>query len=275
MVIYHTYFYRNLGTNVSATLLPENESNLLRARSSSSLYSEDSDDSSVSGISVLSGMSGASSLSGFPNIIGKNEDLFDSAELGSGKKRIGAKRGSSVPKKSYKKSGKITFTTEYSTDTKTLEVHILRVFDLVSRKQLNEINPFLNVYLHPGKHHKYSTKYHKGTRNPYINEKVFFKDIEKDSFNRYKLRFRVYHYSRVKTKELLGELEVALSSLDTNVKETFNVDLFIMNQQKVSQFDMLVVCSGLILAKSKVVDDIIEISQNTTKYKPFEDTAYT
>ena len=38
---------------------------------------------------------------------------------------------------------------------------------------------------------------------------------------------------------------------------------------------MLVVCSGLILAKSKVVDDIIEISQNITKYKPFEDTAYT
>ena len=212
----------------------------MRAGSSSSLYSEDSDDSSVSGISALSGVSGASSVSGGPNINGKNEDLFDSAELGSGKKRIGAKRGSSVPRKSYKKSGKITFTTEYSTDTKTLEVHILRVFDLISRKQLNEINPFVNVFLHPGKHQKYSTKYHKGTRNPYINEKVFFKDIEKDSFNRYKLRFRVYHYSRVKTKELLGELEVALSSLDTNVKETFNVDLFIMNQQKVSQLEYFI-----------------------------------
>ena len=232
--IYYTYFYRTLGTNVLPTLLPENESNLLRAGSSGSLYSEDSDDSSVSGISILSGVSGTSSVSGFSNINSKNEDLFDSAELGNGKRRIGAKRGSSVPRKTYKKRGKIIFTTEYSADTNTLEVHILRVFDLISRKHLNEINPFLSVFLHPGKHQKYSTKYHKGTRNPYINEKVFFKDIEKESFNRYKLCFRVYHYSRVKTKELLGELEVALSSLDTNAKETFNVDLFIMSQQRVS-----------------------------------------
>ena len=160
-------------------------------------------------------------------------EYFKSTTLGQKKRRMGERRlvktsigengGYVVPqKRTYKKSGKITFTTQYVEEQKTFEVHVLRVFDLAAKRDVAEINP----YLVPGKKQKQSTKHLKSRKEPFFNEKILFNDLEVEDFNKFRLKLKVYIRGRLKKNELLGEVDIALSSIDLKAKETFNIDLF-------------------------------------------------
>lgn len=175
-----------------------------------------------------------------------NTEIFDSTSVEGHKRRIGKTRprkrngsdgGLSVPiKRTYKKSGKITFTTRYIEKEKILEMNILRAFDLVPKRDLAEINPFVRVYLQPGKKQKKQTKHLKATKEPFINEKMLFTDIDESNIDKYRLKLKVYNHGRLKKNELLGEVDIALSSIDFNTKETFNLDLFLQRSEVRNKF---------------------------------------
>ena len=159
----------------------------------------------------------------------QNEEIFESATLGESKKRIRRyhRKKSSHSNQMYKMAGHLTFRSDYSQEYKILTIHILRLMDLASEKPVNEVNPFVRAYLLPGKMHKQNSKYQKGKKNPFIDEKVIFPNISMEDMNNYKLKIKVYNHSRLMRSELLGEVDIALSSLDLNVSETFKVDLFV------------------------------------------------
>ena len=55
--------------------------------------------------------------------------------------------------------------------------------------------------------------------------------LKKNLFCKYKLCFKAYHYSKLKTNHLLGEVEIELSSVNPEIQETFHVD-FLRTQKK-------------------------------------------
>lgn len=168
-------------------------------------------------------------------------DIYDSPSVDLAKRRVGKSRprrrngsdsGLSAPiKRTYKKSGKITFTTRFIESEKIFEIHILRASDLAPKRDVAEINPFVRVYLQPGKKQKKQTKPLKATKEPFINEKILFTDIDDSTIDKYRLKLKVYNHGRLKKNELLGEMDIALSSIDMSAKETFNLDLFLQRSE--------------------------------------------
>ena len=164
------------------------------------------------------------------------EEVYDSTTLGE-KRRMAHRRNfgrgsDSTPiKRTYKKAGKITFRTAYSQSNRTFEVHVLRAFDLAPRRDIVDINPFVRLYLVPGKKQKQDTKFQKGTKEPFINQKILFTDLEPSEFSKYKLKLKVYNHGKLKKNEVLGEVDIALSSVDVTVKETYNIDLFLQRSE--------------------------------------------
>ena len=154
-----------------------------------------------------------------------DSEIYDSTIIGVKKKRLAAGR-KALSKKTYKKSGKITFTTEYNKENKTLEIHILRAFGVGSRCDVADTHPFVRLYLTPGKKQKQNTGYQKATRDPFFNEKIVMTDLAQEDLVKYKLKLKVYNHGRLKKDEILGEVDLALSSIDAHQKETFAVDLF-------------------------------------------------
>jgi len=212
--------------------------------------SDGSDASTASGFSIISGSSvksGASSKSF------QADELFDSTSIGTSKKKIASKRGGTQDKIRYKKAGKLIFTTSYSEEEKTLIVEIIRGFDFARKINSNELNPYIRVYLDPGKKQTHNTKYQKGTRNPYINERVNFYDIDQYSLNCYKMKLKAYNHGHVKKNQLIGEVDIALSSLDINVKETFSVDLFVKRKEVKLGFIMISICHQATFSKLEVL----------------------
>lgn len=164
------------------------------------------------------------------------DGIHDYSEIGKFKKLSEIKRnGGGISKTVYKKTGKMIFTTKYSEAQRTLTICIIKAFDLVSKTPADQLNCFITAYLQPDKQQKYNTKYHKGTTDPLINEKLVFRNIEKESFCKYKLCFKAYHYGKLKTNDLLGEVEIALSSVNSEIQETFHVDFLRMQKKVLSE----------------------------------------
>ena len=167
------------------------------------------------------------------------DGCHDYSEIGKFKHLSETKRnGGGIPKTVYKKTGKMIFTTRYSEAQKTLTICIIKAFDLVSKTPADQLNCFIRAYLQPDKQQKYNTKYHKGTTDPLINEKLVFRNIEKKSFCKYKLCFKAYHCGKLKTNDLIGEVEIALSSVNPEIQETFHVDFLRMRKKVFAQADV-------------------------------------
>ena len=152
-----------------------------------------------------------------------DDSLVDQPSHGP-KRRMAGRRGKES--KSYRKTGKVTFTTTYSREERKLDVHILRAFDLAKRKDHNNVNPFIRLYLLPGKLQKQHTKVQRKTKEPFFNEKRTFYDLGLKDLESHRLKMKCYNRDSITKNELLGEMDIALSSLNIDVKETFNLDLF-------------------------------------------------
>lgn len=159
-----------------------------------------------------------------------DSESFTSTTVIGGKRRVGDRRPGrtegALSKRTYKKAGKITFSTHYIHQEQCLDVHVMRAFDLVPKRNAADVNPFVRLYLVPGKRQKLNTRFVKATKEPYFNEKLVFTNLEKEDLQSYRLKLKVYSHTRMIKNELLGEVDIALSSIDLNSKETFNVDLF-------------------------------------------------
>ena len=164
------------------------------------------------------------------------DGCHDYSEIGKFKKLSETNRnGGGSSKTVYKKTGKLIFTTKFSEAQRTLAICIVKAFDLVSKTPADQLNCFITAYLQPGKQQKCNTKYHKGTKDPLINEELVFRNIEKESFRKYKLCFKAYHYSKLKTNYLIGEVEIALSSVSPEIQGTFHVDFLRMRKKVLSE----------------------------------------
>lgn len=162
-------------------------------------------------------------------------ESFDSTNFGAKKRRIGESRGRngslnvdgppSRPKKTYKKAGKINFSTEYKQEENAFEVYILRAYDLAPKRDVDEINPYVRVSLIPGRKQKQATRWQKGTKEPFINEKFIFTELTNEDIKKYRLKLKVYNRNKI-TREVLGEVDIALSAIELEKKENFNVDLY-------------------------------------------------
>ena len=181
---------------------------------------------------------GGSSSSGFCSTPQRERLYYNTIEVGSSKKII---ENEPLTNGLYRTCGKIIFTTEYSQTDKVLVVHVIRAFDLVLRKSAHSLKIYIQLYLRPNAKLKHNTRLKVGSRDPLFDETFTFKNIDEETINTKKLRFKVYNYSRVRSKRLIGEVEICLSSLDLVLKETFNVDLFTRRQQ-VSIFVLLHLC---------------------------------
>lgn len=136
----------------------------------------------------------------------------------------------------YKRGGKIIFKTKYIEVKRELEVHILKAFDLACTRDMMEITPFVRLCLLPGKKQKQDTKHKKQpTKEPFFNEKIIFQGLKQDELPSLKLNVKVCNHSRVKRKEVLGEAELALSSIDVIREKQFCVTLY-QQRYEVSRF---------------------------------------
>lgn len=144
-------------------------------------------------------------------------------------RRRGAIRDAPL-KRTYKKSGKIKFTTCYSHQQRMLELHIHKVYDLKTKKDIRDLNTFVRVYLAPGKRQRKETQSTRGAE-PFFNEKIQFVDLEENNLLKYKIKLKLYNKERLKKNELLGEVGVALHSIDINAKETFTPDIFLQRSE--------------------------------------------
>ena len=126
--------------------------------------------------------------------------------------------------RTYKKAGKIDFTTEYKKEEKAFEVHILRACNLAPKRDIDEVNPYVKVYLVPGKKQSQATRWLKATKEPFINESFIFTELTKEYIDKYRLKLRVKN-NKIK-KEILGEVEIALKEIDLGKKENFKMDLW-------------------------------------------------
>lgn len=134
-------------------------------------------------------------------------------------------------KRTYKKSGKIKFTTLYRHSDSMLELHIHKAYDLKTKKDFRDLNTFVRVYLAPGKRQRKETQCARGAE-PFFNEKIQFVDLEECNLMKYKIKLKVYNKERLKMKnELLGEVGIALNSIDITTKETFTPDLFLQRSE--------------------------------------------
>jgi len=184
-------------------------------------------------------------------------ETYDSTTIGM-KRRIGEKRklsgaGMGNTKRTYKKAGKITFTTKYLEVENALEVHLIRITELAPKRDSAEINPFVRIYLLPGKTQKQKTKYQKGTKEPFINERFLFTDLGTQDLDKYRLKIKILNHGKLKQHELLGEVDVALSSLDTSCKETFNVDLVKKRSESSLASVCLSICHQATFSKLEVI----------------------
>ena len=159
---------------------------------------------------------------------------IDSTNFGAKRRRIGESRGRNGsanidgppnrPKRTYKKAGKINFITEYKKEENAFEVYILRAYDLAPKRDVAEINPYVRVCLIPGRKQKQATRWQKGTKEPFINEKFIFTELTNEDIDQYKLKLKVYNKNKIR-KEVLGEVNIALSAIDLEKRENFNIDL--------------------------------------------------
>ena len=182
---------------------------------SSSLGSLHSDcDESFSGTSVFS-------LNGI-------DDTFE--YLNDGLRKLGSNRmkqqASSLGnvKRQLKKTGKISIKTKFQNNT--LEVWVLRVFDFDNRKRSSVFNTFVLLCMMPGNTQKQVSKFIKGSREFDYNEQFRFLDLDLTQIHKYCLTIKLMNYCRLKKKEVLGETQIALSSLNYSCEEMYNFQLF-------------------------------------------------
>lgn len=170
----------------------------------------------------------ASSIHSLPEVV-------DTPSVGGGKRRVVDRRkgkgNENAPlKRTYKKSGKIKFSTQFLQEEDMLEFHIHKVYDLKTKKDASELNIFVRVYLVPGKRQKKETQCVKG-KEPFFNEKIQFVDLAECNLSKYRMKLKVYNRERMKKNELLGVVDIALSSIDIKAKETFTPDLYLQRSE--------------------------------------------
>ncbi|ERE89082.1 protein piccolo [Cricetulus griseus] len=127
------------------------------------------------------------------------------------------KHGSSKPTDATKVAshpitGEIQLQINY--DLGNLIIHILQARNLVPRDNNGYSDPFVKVYLLPGRGAEYKrrTKYVQKSLNPEWNQTVIYKSISMEQLMKKTLEVTVWDYDRFSSNDFLGEVLIDLSS---------------------------------------------------------------
>ncbi|XP_023580088.1 protein piccolo [Octodon degus] len=132
-----------------------------------------------------------------------------------------SKPGDATKAASHPITGEIQLQINY--DLGNLIIHVLQARNLVPRDNNGYSDPFVKVYLLPGRgqvmvvqnasaEHKRRTKYVQKSLNPEWNQTVIYKSISMEQLKKKTLEVTVWDYDRFSSNDFLGEVLIDLSS---------------------------------------------------------------
>jgi len=143
--------------------------------------------------------------------------------------------------KEYKLKGKLTVSTLFRAESKTLKVWIHNATGLGGERKedpelysyVRELCSYVRVYLMHDKQQRQETTGARAATDPVFEEEFVFEEVHNDELGKYKLRFKMYNSIFSQKDELLGDANIFLSSLKRDQRETFTLDI-LKKKSKVS-----------------------------------------
>ncbi|KFR17800.1 Protein piccolo, partial [Opisthocomus hoazin] len=140
------------------------------------------------------------------------------------KKRHSSKPTETTKSASHPVTGEIQLQINYDKHLGNLIIHILQARNLVPRDNNGYSDPFVKVYLLPGRgqvmvvqnasaEYKRRTKYVQKSLNPEWNQTVIYKNISVEQLKKKTLEVTVWDYDRFSSNDFLGEVLIELSSV--------------------------------------------------------------
>ncbi|NXD21337.1 PCLO protein, partial [Spelaeornis formosus] len=142
------------------------------------------------------------------------------------KKRHSSKPTETTKSASHPITGEIQLQINYDKHLGNLIIHILQARNLVPRDNNGYSDPFVKVYLLPGRgkgnvgdifladaEYKRRTKYIQKSLNPEWNQTVIYKNISMEQLKKKTLEVTVWDYDRFSSNDFLGEVLIELSSI--------------------------------------------------------------
>ncbi|KAM3926262.1 protein piccolo isoform 4-T4 [Leptodactylus fuscus] len=139
------------------------------------------------------------------------------------KKRHSSKSTEVVKVSSHPITGEIQLQVNYDKHLGNLIIHILQARNLVPRDNNGYSDPFVKVYLLPGRgqvmvvqnasaEYKRRTKYVQKSLNPEWNQTVIYKSISMEQLKKKTLEVTVWDYDKFSSNDFLGEVLIDLSN---------------------------------------------------------------
>ncbi|KAF1636075.1 Protein piccolo, partial [Eudyptes filholi] len=131
------------------------------------------------------------------------------------KKRHSSKPTETTKSASHPITGEIQLQINYDKHLGNLIIHILQARNLAPRDNNGYSDPFVKVYLLPGRGAEYKrrTKYIQKSLNPEWNQTVIYKNISMEQLKKKTLEVTVWDYDRFSSNDFLGEVLIELSSV--------------------------------------------------------------
>ncbi|XP_031408911.1 protein piccolo isoform X2 [Meleagris gallopavo] len=126
------------------------------------------------------------------------------------KKRHSSKPTEATKSTSHPITGEIQLQINYDKHLGNLIIHILQARNLAPRDNNGYSDPFVKVYLLPGRGAEYKrrTKYVQKSLNPEWNQTVIYKNISTEQLKKKTLEVTVWDYDRFSSNDFLGEVSI-------------------------------------------------------------------
>ncbi|XP_005733527.1 protein piccolo isoform X2 [Pundamilia nyererei] len=130
------------------------------------------------------------------------------------KKRHSSKIAEGTKSQSHPVSGEIQLQIHYDKQLGNLIVHVLQARNLAPRDNNGYSDPFVKVYLLPGRgaENKRKTKHAGKTINPEWNQTVIYKNIHLEQLKKKTLEVSVWDFDKGSSNDFLGEVLIDLSN---------------------------------------------------------------
>ncbi|KAG8439984.1 hypothetical protein GDO86_005959 [Hymenochirus boettgeri] len=130
------------------------------------------------------------------------------------KKRHSSKSTEAIRPHSHPISGELQLQVNYDKHLGNLIIHILQARNLAPRDNNGYSDPFVKLYLLPGRGAEYKrrTKYVQKSLNPEWNQTVIYKNISMEQLKKKTLEVTVWDYDRFSSNDFLGEVLIDLSN---------------------------------------------------------------
>ncbi|CAF0876534.1 unnamed protein product [Adineta ricciae] len=110
--------------------------------------------------------------------------------------------------------GKLEYSLDYDFQKQELKVEVIQAQELPAMDMSGTSDPYVKVYVLPDKKKKFETKVYRKTLNPVFNETFIFKNLAYGEIGGKTLVFAVYDFDRFSRHDQIGEVQIALNTVD-------------------------------------------------------------